>query len=175
MRLLLGLLLLQQVHGVLAAQEFSAGLGRLHAIGASESTYSWQIQYLQNFGASWGVSLAWLNEGHLPDHHRDGAVLQGWALHRMERNGLQLGLGLGAYSSFDTTDEVGPVGYGFRRDRRNGNGCSVSGSGHTSAACFRRAGPALPPSISAPARATPCSWDVTSGDIGRCACNGTEP
>ncbi len=99
-----------------SAQEISAALGRLHAIGERETTYSWQFQYLHHFSSTWSGSLTWLNEGHLPNHHRDGALLQVWRFHRMEKNDLRLGIGLGVYRTFDTTGE------GDAEDYRNRHG-----------------------------------------------------
>lgn len=94
-----------------SAQEFSAAMGRLHAIGGKESTYSWQFHYLQHFNPALTVSLGWLNEGHLPDHHRDGPVIQAWRFHRMAKNDLRLGIGLGLYRYFDTTEAGGVEGH----------------------------------------------------------------
>ncbi len=104
------LLLLVALHTA-SAQEIAAAVGRLHAIGERDSTYSWQLQYLHHFSPTWSGSLTWLNEGHLPDHHRDGALLQAWRFHRMETNDLRLGIGLGVYRYFDTTDEGDAEGY----------------------------------------------------------------
>lgn len=95
----------------LGAQEVSVGLGQLHPVKGDGQTYSWQIQYLQPLSPQWSVSLTWLNEGHLEDHHRDGFSLQLWRFHKMEHNHLRLGLGLGTYRYFDTTDEKAPTGY----------------------------------------------------------------
>lgn len=86
------------------SQETSIGLGRLHGIGHETLTYSWQLQYLRPIREGWAGSIGWLNEGHIPDHHRDGPYIQGWRLHRMKGNDLRLGLGVGAYRFFDTTE-----------------------------------------------------------------------
>lgn len=89
------------------SQEVSIGLGRLHGIGYEDMTYSWQVHYLRPINEGWAGSIGWLNEGHIPDHHRDGPYIQGWRLHRMKGNDLRLGLGIGAYRFFDTTTEGG--------------------------------------------------------------------
>lgn len=86
------------------SQEVSIAMGRLHGIGYEDMTYSWQLQYLRPIGEGWAGSIGWLNEGHIPDHHRDGLYIQGWRLHRMKGNDLRLGLGMGAYRFFDTTE-----------------------------------------------------------------------
>ncbi|BDU72718.1 hypothetical protein [Mesoterricola silvestris] len=106
-------LLLAALSGAaLAAQEISAGAGRLHGIGGKAATYTWQLQYLRKAAAPWGWSLTWINEGHLPGHHQDGVALQVWRLHRMEHNNLNLGLGLGVYRTFDTFRDAEPDSYG---------------------------------------------------------------
>lgn len=87
----------------MGAQEVAAAVGRLHSVDQGSITYSWQAQYIQHFTPEWGGSFTWLNEGHLLDHHRDGAVIQAWRFHRMENNDLRLGLGYGPYRYFDTT------------------------------------------------------------------------
>jgi len=86
------------------SQEVTIGLGRLHGIGYEDMTYSWQFQYLSPVRGGWAGSIGWLNEGHIPDHHRDGPYIQVWRLHRMKGNDLRLGLGMGAYRYFDTTE-----------------------------------------------------------------------
>lgn len=103
MRLSFLLLLMAFSLTIAGAQEVGLGAGRLHGIGEKEATYSWQLQYFQHFNEAWAGSLSWVNEGHLPGHHRDGVALQVWRFHRMERNSLRLGVGLGAYRTFDTT------------------------------------------------------------------------
>lgn len=111
MHLIRAVLLLLAVVPAAGAQEVSVALGRLHAIGGEESTYSWQMQYFHSFSATWSASIGWLNEGHIPDHHRDGALVQAWRFHRMEKNALRVGVGLGAYRFFDTTREAGGEGF----------------------------------------------------------------
>ncbi|WP_005031761.1 hypothetical protein [Holophaga foetida] len=95
----------------LGAQEISFGLGQLRPLNGVTQTYAWQIQYLQPISAKWGISLTWLNEGHLEDHHRDGLALQFWRFHNMDYHRLRLGLGLGTYRDFDTTGENAASGY----------------------------------------------------------------
>ncbi|WP_306599614.1 hypothetical protein [Geothrix sp. 21YS21S-2] len=115
MRPLLLLVLLAAVGGShVRGQEVSAALGRLHVIGAREATYTWQFQYLHPLAGAWSASFTWLNEGHLDGHHRDGASVQVWRFHRMERNSLRLGAGLGIYRNFDTTP--GQDGGGYQND-----------------------------------------------------------
>lgn len=90
----------------LPAQEFSFSAGRLHGIGTRDATYSWQLGYAQALGPRYAWSVGWLNEGHLPGHHRDGATLMGWRVLPMEgRPRLRLAFGAGLYRTFDTEDQ----------------------------------------------------------------------
>ena len=66
------------------------------------SSYSWQISYMEGLGDHFGWSFSWLNEGHLPDHHRDGPTLQLWARTDILNRRLSLSAGAGPYFSFDT-------------------------------------------------------------------------
>ncbi len=98
-------LILGLAAAALSAQEFSASAGRLHGVGTRESTYSWQIGYAQRLNSCTALSVGWLNEGHLPGHHRDGATLMAWRLIPIEGySGLRLAFGCGLYRTFDTED-----------------------------------------------------------------------
>jgi hypothetical protein len=108
--------------GAAPAQQVFGGLGRLHEVGAREATYSWHIGYLQPLTESWAASFTWLNEGHLDGHHRDGSSVQVWGRHRMERNQLVLGAGLGPYRTFDTV----PADSGQDYRNRHGVGALAS-------------------------------------------------
>ncbi len=70
------------------------------------SSYSWQISYMEGLGDHFGWSFSWLNEGHLPDHHRDGPTLQLWARTNILNRRLSLAAGAGPYLSFDTQHKL---------------------------------------------------------------------
>jgi hypothetical protein len=70
------------------------------------SSYSWQISYMEGVGDHFGWSFSWLNEGHLPDHHRDGPTLQLWARTYILNRRLSLSAGAGPYFSFDTQHKL---------------------------------------------------------------------
>lgn len=81
------------------AQELSLLAGSLRSSG--ESTYSWEGTYRSGLGTYAAWSFSWLNEGHLPNHHRDGQALQIWGrLPLLER--WELSAGVGPYRYFDT-------------------------------------------------------------------------
>lgn len=88
--------------GPLRGQDLALGLGRLHEVGKPGFTYAWRADYLQPLSPRLALSFGWLNEGHLPDHHRDGWVSQLWFSGEPGMHHLRLGLGLGLYRSFDT-------------------------------------------------------------------------
>src|ERR1700743_545869 len=58
------------------AQEFSAFGGSSQVSNAR--TYTWALEYQEGLGRFFAVSFMWLNEGHVPDHHRDGRSVQFW-------------------------------------------------------------------------------------------------
>ena len=67
----------------------------------AESTYAWQVEYQENLLPWLAASVSWLNEGHLPDDHRDGATAQLWV--RAPRwHDLTFSFGAGPYIYFDT-------------------------------------------------------------------------
>jgi len=66
-------------------------------------TYTWQLEYLQGLSDHLAWSLSYLNEGHVPDHHRDGPVSQLWARTDVLQQRLSLAAGIGVYRYFDTT------------------------------------------------------------------------
>jgi hypothetical protein len=82
------------------AQEFSILAGPLRSGG--ENTYSWEANYREGLGRYAAWSFSWLNEGHIPDHHRDGQALQFWGRLPLMNNRLELSAGVGPYRWFDT-------------------------------------------------------------------------
>jgi len=67
----------------------------------AESTYAWQVEYQENLSSWLAASLSWINEGHLPDDSRDGAMAQLWV--RAPRwHDLTFSFGAGPYIYFDT-------------------------------------------------------------------------
>lgn len=87
----------------LHAQEIHllGGLGDNTA--TSHGTYAWQIGYLEGLGEHLAFSVSYLNEGHVPIHHRDGNTLQLWGRFTLLDRRLSLAAGAGPYYYFDTT------------------------------------------------------------------------
>lgn len=86
----------------LSAQMVAFEAGGLKGTESEGNTYSWRMEYRQPLGDGWGVGLGWLNEGHLPDHHRDGQALQLWKYWQPRKGRLMIGLGAGVYHFYDT-------------------------------------------------------------------------
>lgn len=86
--------------GSVAAQEFGLYTGPLKS--GPDHTYSWSMDYTEGFGQYFAGSVAWLNEGHVPGHHRDGQLVQLWARLPLARRRLVFALGVGPYRYFDT-------------------------------------------------------------------------
>jgi hypothetical protein len=84
------------------ASELHLYLGGLHAIPHSEPTYSWALEYRRPFSDHFSGSFTWLNEGHVPGHHRDGQAIQLWWHTALANRGPMLQVGLGPYRYFDT-------------------------------------------------------------------------
>jgi hypothetical protein len=84
------------------AQEVHALGGVMRNSETHTDPYAWQLEYMQGISDHFAWSFSYLNEGHVPDHHRDGPVFQLWARTDV-RQKLSLGAGIGAYRYFDTT------------------------------------------------------------------------
>jgi hypothetical protein len=90
----------------LRSQIVAVEAGGLKGTKGEGQTYSWRIEYRQPFGDGWAAGLGWLNEGHLPDHHRDGQVFQLWKYWQPMKGRLLVGLGAGGYHFYDTTSNA---------------------------------------------------------------------
>ena len=87
------------------AGEFFLLGGEALQLGTDDDTYSWQIEYMEGLGEHAAASLSYLNEGHLPGHHRDGLTTQLWLRENLLGRRLSLAAGIGPYYYFDTDDD----------------------------------------------------------------------
>lgn len=92
-----------------AAQVLSLSGGGSTAEGAN--TYTWALGYQHPISQRWAASLVWLNEGHIPNHHRDGPALQWWARMPLRDSHWVLEAGVGPYFYFDTATPSGAANY----------------------------------------------------------------
>ncbi|AIP36514.1 hypothetical protein DR64_6712 [Paraburkholderia xenovorans LB400] len=69
------------------------------------------MDYTEGFGQYLAGSITWLNEGHIPDHHRDGQLVQVWGRLPLAQRRFVVALGVGPYRYFDT--EAAEEGKGY--------------------------------------------------------------
>ena len=108
------LLLLLSVSAVslaAGAQELLLLGGATRERGLRETTHGWAIEYAHELGADTHATLAWINEGHVTDHHRDGHAAQLWARGLFFDGRLSAALGLGPYRYFDTEQAARGASY----------------------------------------------------------------
>ena len=60
------------------SQELYVNIGPTKSTEAHDHATSWAVSYLQGLGEHAAVGLMYLNEGHIPEHHRDGYTPQFW-------------------------------------------------------------------------------------------------
>lgn len=76
--------------------------GLTQADDRSNHSYSWQFDYRQTLLRNAALSVGYVNEGHLIDHHRDGIEVQLWAVTPRWRDRVSAAIGIGPYVYFDT-------------------------------------------------------------------------
>jgi hypothetical protein len=76
--------------------------GRLESNNSGDKTYTWGLEYREPLTDHLSGSFTWLNEGHLPNNHRDGQVLQLWWHTMKDPLGLVFEAGIGPYRYYDT-------------------------------------------------------------------------
>lgn len=88
--------------GVARAQEFSGLAGVVGSGGDYAASYAWEMEFRHDLGehASW--TIAYLNQGHLREHHRDGVAGQLWLELPFSHDRFALSAGAGGYHYFDT-------------------------------------------------------------------------
>lgn len=83
-------------------QEQLALAGIIDTNDHSGISYTWQLHYRKPLTTRLSGSLAWINEGHVPDHHRDGGAALLWFNGPKWRERLALEFAVGPYFFFDT-------------------------------------------------------------------------
>ena len=97
--------------GPALASEFHILGGLMQGSKSSEGSYSWQLEYRDHLGKYGAYSISYLNEGHVPDHHRDGHAFQLWARTSLLAPRLSLAAGGGIYHYYDTTVARDPTSH----------------------------------------------------------------
>lgn len=99
-----------------------------------ERTYAWQTQYMEGLGDHLAYSLAYVNQGHFIEHHRDGYASSLWARANLLDKHLSLGVGLGGLYYFDT---ISPADGGPQHDYHGwGSMTSVAATWYTDTRVF---------------------------------------
>lgn len=132
----LSILLLACASPGLKAQEVTVLAGRMRPDAGGHSSYTYQVDYLQDFYRNLAASVAYINEGHVPGHHRDGAALEVWARLPFDHNRFSVALGAGGYY-YDDTQRL-PAG-GSADVHGTAPIFSLSGTGYLSDRWFYRA------------------------------------
>ena len=89
------------------AQEAGLLLGRTFVSETRDSSYAWSVDYRQSITRHLAWSIAYLNEGHPPGHHRDGLSAQAWARLPLFDDRLWIAAGGGLYRYYDTQAGAG--------------------------------------------------------------------
>ena len=110
------------------AQELSLLAGAMKAREFQEGSYAWAFDYRHGLGEHAALTFSWLNEGHVPNHHRDGQTIQLWARTSVLDRRLTLAAGAGPYLYYDTTR---PIGTHFSNEHGWGAVFSVSATYYT--------------------------------------------
>ena len=91
----------------LNAQELSLLGGLTTEEGVKNSSYTWQIDYRQDFFRNFASSIAYINEGHFSGHHRDGEAWEAWGNMPFWNDRIAVSLGAGVYYYYDTQPLAG--------------------------------------------------------------------
>jgi len=102
MRILVVLVLFLLSSQPLSASELVGSAGGMSDSGTDDSSYAWGLDYVQGLGEYAAFSIGYLNEGHVPDHHRDGHSIMLWGRLPLADRRLSLSAGAGSYFYFDT-------------------------------------------------------------------------
>lgn len=84
------------------AEELSISYGVTKQNGNNELTDNWQLGLQQNFSKYFSWSESYINEGHIPDHKRDGLATQIWGQLPLFTSRIKLAVGGGLYAYADT-------------------------------------------------------------------------
>jgi hypothetical protein len=99
------------------AQELSVLAGAVQGRENRQTSYEWALEYRHALPGPFAISAAWINQGHLENHHRDGIAAQGWLGTTAFDPRLTFSAGVGPYYYFDTTalgpDDPGRSAHGW--------------------------------------------------------------
>lgn len=113
----------------LYAQELHVLGGMLSDTAKHDQSYTWSLEYQQKIKEHLAFSVSWLNEGHLPNNHRDGIAVQLWGQTKRLDNRFVLAAGIGPYCYYDT--QLVRSGRGFSNTHGVGGIFSLAGLWYT--------------------------------------------
>ncbi len=128
-RTLLLLLILPIYCTPLSAQELYLLGGALGDTANSDRSYSWSLEYMHGLGEQTALSISYLNEGHLPNNHRDGITAQFWVRTKKMYKQFVVAAGAGPYYYYDTL--LAQRGSGFSDTHGLGGAFSLAGFWYT--------------------------------------------
>jgi hypothetical protein len=85
------------------ADELSVLGGGIFPRGSDAQSFTWALDYRHALTPNFGVGVSWINQGHVPNHHRDGVAPQLWVGTTAFDPRLSFAAGIGPYYYFDTT------------------------------------------------------------------------
>jgi len=84
------------------AQEIFVNGGATQDAKTGTTALQWSVTYRQNLGEHAAFSFSYINEGHQPNHYRDGLAAQIWGRTTLLDPRLSLALGVGPFAYADT-------------------------------------------------------------------------
>lgn len=88
-----------------------AGAQEIHMLGGygiqsnpNQKAGAYQIEYFQGISEHFAFSLSYMNQGHFPDHHRDGNAFNLWLRTNKLHRQLSLAAGVGVMYYYDTVN-----------------------------------------------------------------------
>jgi hypothetical protein len=105
------------------AQELFINGGDTQDIKTGTDALQWSVTYRQGLGEHAAFSFSYINEGHQPNHYRDGLAAQIWGRTNILNEQFSLALGVGPFAYADT--RVTPV----REIYDNAHGFGIISSG----------------------------------------------
>jgi hypothetical protein len=85
------------------ADELAVLGGGISPRSSDAQSFTWALDYRHALTPNFGVGASWINQGHVPNHHRDGMAAQLWIGTTAFDPRLSFAAGIGPFYYFDTT------------------------------------------------------------------------
>jgi len=85
------------------ADELAVLGGGISEHSSDAQSFTWALDYRHALTPNFGVGANWINQGHVPNHHRDGLAAQLWIGTTAFDPRLSFAAGIGPFYYFDTT------------------------------------------------------------------------